>query len=84
VFVLKFATFDVTGLDGRFEISGVPAGPVTVNTLLPVLSAIGKKEAQLEANATLELDFELRFDKLAWARQKKAEADAAAPEHHEN
>ncbi len=82
VFVLKFATFDVTGLDGRFEISGVPAGAVTVNALLPVLSAIGKQEVQLQPNATLDLDFELSFDKREWARQ--SQRDAAAPPHGDN
>lgn len=76
VFVLKFATFDVTGLDGRFEITGVPAGAVTVNALLPVLSAIGKKDVQLEPNSSLEVDFELAFDKVEWARLRRSAADA--------
>lgn len=77
VYVLKFATFDVTGLDGRYEIAGVPAGEVTVNTLLPALSAISEKKVRLAPNATLELDFELRFDRREWAARRASDAGAS-------
>ena len=35
VLVLKYATHDVTGLDGKFQIERIPAGRVTVSALLP-------------------------------------------------
>ena len=76
VYVLKFATFDVTGLDGRYEIAGVPAGEATVNTLLPALSAIAKKKVRLAPNETLELDFELHFDRKEWAARRTSDAGA--------
>ncbi|HEY6557112.1 MAG TPA: hypothetical protein VI072_07550 [Polyangiaceae bacterium] len=76
VYVLKFATFDVTGLDGRYEIAGVPAGEVTVNTLLPALSAVAEKKVRLAPNATLELDFELSFERKEWAARPTRDAGA--------
>jgi hypothetical protein len=44
VFVLKFATLDTTGLDGRYKISGIPVGKVQVNALLPVLDKSKQQE----------------------------------------
>ena len=35
VFVMRYSTFAVTGLDGRYEIPGIPVGKVQVNALLP-------------------------------------------------
>ncbi len=35
VYVLKYPTFAVTGLDGKYEIQGIPVGEVTVSALLP-------------------------------------------------
>jgi hypothetical protein len=34
VFVLRYSTFAVTGLDGRYEIGGIPVGKVQVSALL--------------------------------------------------
>jgi hypothetical protein len=77
VFVLKFATFDVTGLDGRYEITGVPAGEVTVHALLPVLSAVVEKKLHVEENTPLDVDLELRFDRKAWEQQRRQDAGAS-------
>lgn len=56
VYVLKFATHDVTGLDGKYEISGIPVGQMAVNALLP---ATGKTKAERveikEGDNTLDL-----------------------------
>jgi hypothetical protein len=64
VFVLKYATHDVTGLDGRYEIKGIPLGKVHVDAFLPV---IGKREGQeieiKEGDNTLDLT--LKFDAKA-------------------
>jgi hypothetical protein len=35
VFVLRYSTHAVTGLDGRYEIPGIPVGEVEVSALLP-------------------------------------------------
>jgi hypothetical protein len=39
VFVLRYATHAVTGLDGRFRITGIPAGKVKVSAYLPAIDS---------------------------------------------
>lgn len=75
VFVVKYATFDVTSLDGRYEIKGIPVGKVRLNALLPATNASIEKEIEIKAGETLEMPLELRFDAKAYA---KAAADAAS------
>ena len=63
VFVLKYSTFDITGLDGKFEITGVPVGEVAVNALLPITVATTQKKVKVEADKVTEVNLELTFDK---------------------
>ncbi|HMJ13890.1 MAG TPA: hypothetical protein VK524_20875 [Polyangiaceae bacterium] len=72
VFVVKFATFDVTGLDGTYEITGIPAGDVTLSAFLPAAQQVSEKKLQVKANTALELDIELPFDRKAWEKQLRA------------
>jgi hypothetical protein len=77
VLVLKYATHAVTGSDGRFEISGIPAGPVTVWASLPQTQATASRTVTVQADkATEELVFELPFDAAEFAKLK---SDAGAP-----
>jgi hypothetical protein len=62
VYVLKYPTHAVTGADGRFEISGIPAGDVTVNAFSPQVGESAEKKLTLEGGETRELDFELTFN----------------------
>lgn len=79
VFVVKFATHAVTGLDGRFEIKGVPAGQVHVNALLPATAGGGERTVTVEANKpTDEIVFELPFDAAEFAKQGAAGAAPGA------
>jgi hypothetical protein len=56
VFSLRFATHDVTGLDGQYEIKGIPVGKVQVNALLPILDkAVGQPIEIKEGDNTLDL-----------------------------
>lgn len=71
VFVLKYATFDVTGLDGKFEISGVPVGEVSVNALLPSIMATTQQKVKVEEGKTVELNLELEFDAKKLEKPKK-------------
>ena len=71
VFVLKFPTFDVTGLDGRYEIEGIPPGEVMVSALLPPIGKSAQQKVKIEAGKTVELNLEIPFD---------AEKDLAKPE----
>ncbi|MBL8740872.1 MAG: hypothetical protein JNK04_07260 [Myxococcales bacterium] len=77
VFVLKFATLDTTGLDGRYKISGIPVGKVQVNALLPVIDKSAKQEIEIkEGDNTLDLEltYSAKDDKIIerpaspWAR----------------
>lgn len=76
VLVVKYATFDVTDVDGKFSISGIPAGPVTVNALLPATGATVQREVVLEPGKDLELNLELHFD--AAAHRQRLEANKKA------
>ena len=79
VMVLKYATHAVTGLDGRFEITGIPVGEVDVNALLAVAGIGASRKVSVEAGKpTDEIVFELTFDKAALEKQA-AEAGAGAP-----
>ena len=77
VFVLKYATHDVTSLDGRYEIKGIPVGKVRLNALLPATNTSIEKEIEIKAGETLDVPLELRFDAKAYA--KAAASAAAAP-----
>ena len=79
VFVLKYSTHDVTGLDGSFEISGVPVGKARISALLPSTQGVIEKDIEIKPGETLELRLELPFDaKAAEARRSAAAASASA------
>jgi hypothetical protein len=62
VFVLKFPTFAVTGIDGKFDLSGIPAGEVTVSAYLPALKKTASQKVNVVAGETANVDFTLAFD----------------------
>ena len=70
VFVLKFPTHDVTGLDGKYEIGRVPVGRVHVNAYLPAIEWRVEREVDVKEGDNV-LDFELEW--------KQGGADAGAP-----
>ena len=78
VFVLKYATHDVTSLDGRYEIKGIPAGKARIDALLPGTELTVEKDIEIKAGETLELPLELHFDAKAHARAARLAASAAA------
>jgi hypothetical protein len=62
VFVLRYPTHAVTGLDGRYEISGIPTGKVEVDALLPAASMkILKQQIELKPGDNT-LDLTIEFD----------------------
>jgi hypothetical protein len=63
IFVVKFPTFAVTGLDGKYEITGVPVGEVTVSAVLPITMRTAEKKAKVEPDRTILVDLEIVFDK---------------------
>jgi hypothetical protein len=62
VYVLKFPTFKVTGLDGRYEITGVPAGEVDVSALLPQTRGIVSQKIKVVAGEATTLDITIPYD----------------------
>ena len=76
VFVLKYATHDVTNLDGRYEIKGIPIGKARISALLPATGAVVESDIEIKAGETLELPLQLNFDAKAYA---KAAAAGSAP-----
>jgi len=78
VIVLKYATHAVTDLDGRFEITGIPAGDVHVNALLPAANLGAERTVKVEADKpTDEIVFELTFDKAQFDKALDGGAPAA-------
>lgn len=80
VFVVAYRTFDVTGLDGKFEIKDIPVGKVKLNALLPAANLTTQREITIEPGKTTTVDLELKFDKKAFAQlqQEKAKDSPAA------
>jgi hypothetical protein len=74
VFVLSYATFDVTGLDGQYEIAGIPPGKVKLSAFLPITRGLAERELTVEAGKTLDLDLVIPFDKKAFEAQQAAKA----------
>ena len=75
VFVLAYGTTDVTGLDGKYEITGIPVGQVEVNAMLPATKkAVGQRIEIKPGDNTLDLT--LTFDA---AKDMPAAGGAAAP-----
>jgi hypothetical protein len=65
VFVLNYSTHDVTGLDGRYEIKGIPVGKARISALLPGTGAVVEKDIEIKANESLNLPLTLKFDAKA-------------------
>jgi len=62
VFVVPYPTVTVTGVDGTFEIAGIPVGKVKVNALLPATMAVAEQQVEVKAGETTVVDFSLAFD----------------------
>jgi hypothetical protein len=62
VFVLKYPTAAVTGLDGVFEIKDIPAGDVLVSAYLPATGGRASSRVQVVAGETATLALTIPFD----------------------
>ncbi len=62
VFVLNFATHDVTGLDGQYEIRDIPVGKVNVAAFLPAIDNETEQSLELK-EGTNTLDLEIVYPK---------------------
>ncbi len=76
VFVLNYPTVDVTGLDGRFEITGVPAGSAKVTAFVPAFGKVLEQRVELAAAETKELSFEFSFSESEYRERSRAASQA--------
>ena len=79
VFVLKYATHDVTSLDGQYEITGIPVGKVRIDALLPSTGVSAGKDIEIKAGQVIDVPLELAFDAKAYDARLAAAAAASAP-----
>jgi hypothetical protein len=70
VFVMKYPTHTVTGLDGKFEITGVPVGEVTVAALMPATMQFAKSKVKVEDGKTVDVNLEVQFDAKKMTQEK--------------
>jgi hypothetical protein len=77
VYVVAYSTHDVTGLDGRYEIKGIPVGLVAVNALLPAIDRTAANMIDIQPGENT-VNFLLRYDKNAKG-PAAASAKPAAP-----
>lgn len=61
VFVLKYPTVSVTGLDGKFSFDGIPVGEVNVSALLPATGQTAQQRVVIAAGETASVDFVLPY-----------------------
>jgi hypothetical protein len=76
VLVVKFPTFDITGLDGKFRIDGVPVGTADVSAFLPTVNLNAAQKVTVRKDATTTVNLKLRFDAAAFATRSAAAASA--------
>jgi len=79
VLVLKYATIDVTGVDGRYRISGLPPGDLRLAAFLPATGGTVERTVKIEPDKTTTLDVEIPFDAAAYARALAARPGGKAP-----
>ncbi|HEY5960615.1 MAG TPA: hypothetical protein VIV60_28875, partial [Polyangiaceae bacterium] len=60
VLVVKFPTFDVTGLDGKFRIEGVPVGSADISAYLPTVNLKAEQKITVTKNSTTRVNLTLR------------------------
>jgi hypothetical protein len=63
VYVLKFPTFAVTKLDGKYEISGIPVGEVDVSALLPATRGVATQKVKVVAGEATTVDLTIEYKK---------------------
>ena len=81
VMVVKYPTHTVTGVDGKYELTGIPVGAVTVTAFLPaILQTAERRQVSVVEGKATEVDLTIHFDaKQHAAKAAKAAASARAP-----
>jgi hypothetical protein len=74
LYVLNYPTFDVTGLDGAFEITGIPAGDAKVTAFWPALGKVSEQRIKIQSGVTQDLKFEFAFSQSEYDAALRAQA----------
>ena len=74
LYVLNYPTFDVTGLDGAFEITGIPAGDAKVTAFWPALGKVNEQRIKIQSGVAQELKFEFAFSQSEYDAALRAQA----------
>jgi hypothetical protein len=69
----------VTGLDGAFEISGVPAGDAKVTAYSPALGKVSEQRVKIQAGVIADLKFDLAFSQADFDAAVRAKPPEPAP-----
>jgi hypothetical protein len=89
VFVVPYPTFDVTQVDGRYTVAGVPVGKARIDAFLPVINkSVGKDVELVEGlnDIDLELTYEKATDKpvpvpsAIWGDRQAPQPPASGPQ----
>jgi len=72
VLVVNYSTFDVTGLDGKFRIQGVPTGESKISAYLPAANLTVEQKVKVTENTTTRVELKMRFDATAYAAHSAA------------
>lgn len=78
VFVVRYPTTDVTGLDGHYRITGVPTGPATLSALLPSTGSAATQSVTIEASKAVHVNLTLKFDQATFHPRGKTSPAATA------
>lgn len=78
LFVLSYPTFDVTGLDGKFSISGIPAGKVKVTAYSPALGKVAHQVVEVKPDSDQSLRFEIAFSESEHSERVRASQQPAS------
>jgi hypothetical protein len=84
LYVLNYPTFQVTGLDGRFEIAGIPAGDVKVTAFSPLIGKTSEQRVKIQSGASVELKFDIPFSRAEYEaalRLKSLETEKGGKTH---
>jgi hypothetical protein len=80
VMVVKYPTHTVTGLDGEYELTGIPVGEVTVTAFLPAILLTAERQVSVQEGKATEVNLTIKFDAKQHAlRQAQAAASARGP-----
>lgn len=73
VFVLKYPTTAVTGIDGTFEIADIPAGDAVVSAYLPTTQGRASSPVKVVAGEVTSVELTIHFDAKAAAPSASAQ-----------